>query len=76
MLEQIQIALFAAYDILDAMSDEDKNKLTANETFGESLEIIVAELEELELQVTGKKRCVKDEFAALMTGESNESENE
>jgi len=67
ILEQIQIALFAAYDMNNAMTDKDKRKHTDNDTFGESLRIIIAELVDIERQITGEKLSAADEFVALMS---------
>jgi len=47
-LEQIQIALFAAYDIRNAMTSTEKQRPTANDTFGESIDEIISFLETLE----------------------------
>lgn len=47
-LEQIQNALFAAYDIRNAMSSADKRKPTENNNYGESLALIIETLEQAE----------------------------
>ena len=51
-LEQIQKALFAAYDLRNAMTSTDKKRPTENETFGDSLAEIIGFLEDLEVEVT------------------------
>ena len=52
ILEQIQIALFAAYDIKNAMTSTDKRRPTENDNFGESLNCVIQFLEALENEVT------------------------
>ena len=47
-LEHIQVALFAAYDIRNALTTTDKKRPTANESFGESIEEVIKFLETLE----------------------------
>jgi len=47
-LENIQNALFAAYDLRNAMTSADKKRPTENDTFGDSLEDIIDFLESLE----------------------------
>jgi len=47
-LEQVQCALFAAYDIRNAMSSADKRKPTANDNYGQSLNQVIDFLEALE----------------------------
>jgi hypothetical protein len=47
-LDEIQNALFAAYDIRNAMSNADKRKPTENDNYGESLNLIIQFLEQLE----------------------------
>ena len=49
-LEQIQNALFAAYDIRNAMSSADKRKPTENDNYGESLALIIETLEQIEIE--------------------------
>lgn len=56
LLEQIQIALFAAYDIRNAMSDKDKRKPTDNDNFGDSLDNIIQTLEYVEQQLEGESK--------------------
>ena len=51
-LEQIQNALFAAYDICNAMTSADRRKPTENDNYGESLDLIIQFLEQLEQEVT------------------------
>ena len=53
-LEQIQNALFAAYDIRNAMSSADKRKPTENDNYGESLALIIETLEQMELEMEGE----------------------
>lgn len=55
-IEQIQIALFAAYDIRNAMSRTDRSKPTDNENFGESLDTIIETLECFEQQFEGETK--------------------
>ena len=49
-LEQIQIALFSAYDVRNAMSQKQRKQNTQNETFGDSIDQIIEILEQLEMQ--------------------------
>lgn len=51
-LEQIQIALFAAYDMRNSMTNAIRERPTDNENFGESIAQIIEILEQLELQET------------------------
>ena len=51
-LDQIQVALFAAYDLRNAMTSADKKRPTENDTFGDSLAEIIGFLESLETEVT------------------------
>jgi hypothetical protein len=51
-LEDVQSALFSAYDIRNAMSKEDKRKPTENETFGVSLKEVIHFLEQLEKEMS------------------------
>jgi hypothetical protein len=53
-LDEIQNALFAAYDIRNAMSNAEKRKSTDNDTYGESLDLIIETLEILEAQTEGE----------------------
>jgi hypothetical protein len=55
-LEPIQNALFAAYDIRNAMSNAEKRKPTDNDTYGESLDLIIETLEILETQTEGENK--------------------
>lgn len=50
-LEPIQNALFAAYDIRNAMSNAEKRKPTDNDTYGESLDVIITSLERIEAEI-------------------------
>lgn len=47
-LEKIQIALFAAYDIKNAMNKSMRAFPTANENFGETIDEIIEILEQIE----------------------------
>jgi hypothetical protein len=47
-LEQVQCALFAAYDIRNAMSSAEKRQPTENDTYGQSLNQVIDFLEALE----------------------------
>jgi hypothetical protein len=55
-IEEIQIALFAAYDIRNAMSSADRRKPTENDSFGESLDTIIGTLERVEQQFQGESK--------------------
>jgi len=55
-LDEIQNALFAAYDIRNAMSNAEKRKPTDNDTYGESLDLIIETLEILEAQTEGETK--------------------
>jgi len=55
-LDEIQNALFAAYDIRNAMSNAEKRKPTDNDTYGESLDLIIETLEILEAQTEGENK--------------------
>ena len=50
-LEPIQNALFAAYDLRNAMSNAEKRKPTDNDTYGESLDVIITSLERIEAEI-------------------------
>jgi hypothetical protein len=50
-LDELQCALFAAYDIRNAMTSADRRKKTDNDTYGESLDLIIEALENIELQM-------------------------
>ena len=50
-LDAIQSALFAAYDLQNAMTSADKRRPTANETFGNSLAEVIGFLVELEEEI-------------------------
>jgi len=52
-LEQVQIALFHAYDIRNAMTAADKCRPTENDNFGESLAQVISFLEALEEETDG-----------------------
>jgi len=49
-LDEIQNALFAAYDIRNAMSPAEKRKPTDNDTYGKSLNLVIEFLEALETE--------------------------
>ena len=51
-LEQVQCALFAAYDIRNAMSSAEKRQPTENDTYGQSLNQVIDFLESLEDEMT------------------------
>jgi len=51
-LEQVQCALFAAYDIRNAMSSAEKRQPTENDTYGQSLNEVIDFLEALEDEMT------------------------
>jgi hypothetical protein len=44
-LEQTQIALFAAYDLRNAMTAADRRRPTENDSFGKSINAVIAFLE-------------------------------
>jgi hypothetical protein len=50
-LEEVQCALFAAFDIRNAMTSAEKRKPTDNDTYGESLDLIIEFLESLETEL-------------------------
>jgi len=50
-LVHIQQALFAAYDMSNAMSREDRRKPTEGESMGECLDEIISTLENLEAEI-------------------------
>ena len=49
-LEQIQNALFCAYDLRNAMTSEDKRRPTENGNFGDTINELIDYLEVLEVQ--------------------------
>ena len=51
-LQEIQIALFAAYDIRNALTTADKKRQTENDNFGDSLTAVIDFLENLEKEMT------------------------
>jgi len=51
-LEGVQNALFAAYDLQNAMTSADKRRPTANENFGDSLTEVIEFLVGLEALLT------------------------
>ena len=55
-LDEIQNALFAAYDIRNAMSGAEQRKPTDNDTYGESLALIIETLEILEIELEGENK--------------------
>jgi hypothetical protein len=67
-LDEIQNALFAAYDIRNAMSNAEKRKPTDNDTYGESLDLIIETLEILETELERAKAL--DEYLMELEGES------
>ena len=50
-LDEVQCALFAAFDIRNAMTSAEKRKPTDNDTYGESLDLIIEFLETLETEL-------------------------
>jgi hypothetical protein len=66
-LEPIQNALFAAYDLRNAMSNAEKRKPTDNDTYGESLDVIIETLEILETELERAKAL--DEYLMELEGE-------
>lgn len=50
-LENVQSALFAAYDLQNAMTTSDKRRPTANEDFGNSLTEVIEFLAGLEAEL-------------------------
>ncbi len=67
-LDEIQNALFAAYDLRNAMTTEEKYQPTENDTYGESLALIVQTLENLEAELERAKAL--DEYLMELEGES------
>ena len=67
-LDEIQNALFAAYDIRNAMSNAEKRKSTDNDTYGESLDLIIETLEMLETELERAKAL--DAYLMELEGES------
>jgi hypothetical protein len=49
-LETIQLALFCAYDLRNAMTSEDKRRPTENENFGDTLAELIGYLEAMEVE--------------------------
>jgi hypothetical protein len=47
-LEQIQKALFCAYDLRNAMTSADKRRPTENDNFGDTINELIGYLEALE----------------------------
>ena len=66
-LDEIQNALFAAYDIRNAMSNAEKRKPTENDTYGKSLALIIEKLEILEDEM--EKAEALDEYLKELEGE-------
>jgi len=66
-LEPIQNALFAAYDLRNAMSNAEKRKPTDNDTYGESLDLIIDTLEMLETELERAKAL--DAYLMELEGE-------
>jgi hypothetical protein len=67
-LDEIQNALFAAYDIRNAMSNAEKRKPTENDTYGKSLALIIEKLEILEDEM--EKAEALDEYLKELEGEN------
>jgi hypothetical protein len=67
-LDEIQNALFAAYDIRNAMSTAEKRKPTENDTYGKSLALIIEKLEILEDEMEQAKAL--DEFLMVLEREA------
>jgi hypothetical protein len=67
-LDEIQNALFAAYDIRNAMSNAEKRKPTDNDTYGKSLDLIIETLEMLETELERAKAL--DAYLMELEGES------
>lgn len=71
-LEKIQIALFAAYDIRNAMNKSMRAFPTANENFGETIDEIIEILEQIEktevtITIPLKKTISDDAMATIAT---------
>lgn len=56
ILEHIQIALFAAYDLRNAMTSHDMNRPTENETMGDCINSVIEFLEQTEMYLTDKNK--------------------
>jgi hypothetical protein len=67
-LAEIQNALFAAYDLRNAMSNAEKRKPTENDTYGKSLALIIEKLEILEDEM--EKAEALDEYLKELEGET------
>ena len=50
-LDEVQCALFAACDIRNAMTQAERRKRTDNDSYGESLDLIIEFLETLEAEM-------------------------
>jgi hypothetical protein len=50
-LDEVQCALFAAFDIRNAMTEAERRKRTDNDSYGESLDLIIEFLEALEAEM-------------------------
>jgi hypothetical protein len=50
-LDELQCALFAAFDIRNAMTQAERRKRTDNDSYGESLDLIIEFLEALEAEI-------------------------
>lgn len=50
-LDEVQCALFAAFDIRNAMTEAERRKRTDNDSYGESLDLIIEFLEALEAEI-------------------------
>ena len=53
-LDEIQNALFAAYDIRNAITEADRSVRTEGESVGASLDLIIETLEILETEMEGE----------------------
>lgn len=58
-LETIQKALFAAYDIRNAMTDADMKRPTEGESMGECLALVIGTLENLEAEIERQHKVIK-----------------
>ena len=67
-LDEIQNALFAAYDIRNAMTSADRRKPTDNDTYGKSLDLIIKTLETIETEMERAKAL--DEYLMVLEGET------
>lgn len=56
ILERTQIALFAAYDLRNAMTSYDMNRPTENETMGDCISSVIEFLEHTEMYLIDKNK--------------------